>query len=63
MRDWIEAVPLKKIFDLLPDEFKQKITEDSLKELEESKRKSFVRKRFYKLRTKKHQFIHKGVTQ
>ena len=58
MRDWIEAVPLKKIFDLLPDEFKQKITEDSLKELEESKRKSFVRKRFYKLRTKKHQFIH-----
>ena len=58
MVKWIETVPLKKIFDLLPDDFKQQITKDSLKELDESKSKTIVRKRFYKLRTKNEQFIH-----
>jgi hypothetical protein len=58
MKDWIKTVPLKEIIDLLPNEFKQKITKDSLKELDESKRKSLARKRFYKLRAKNNQFIH-----
>ena len=58
MDKWIETVPLKEIFDLLPDDFKQQITKDSLKELDESKSKSLARKRFYKVRTKNEQFIH-----
>jgi GT2 family glycosyltransferase len=58
MKNWIERVDIEEIFDLLPHNFKQEITKDSLKELDESKSKNLVRKRFYKVRTKNEQFIH-----